>query len=733
MLPILFDFMGVSDPTRPSPAMSPEGRQQMLFAFVRHLTEARSAREPAIIFLDDLHWIDPGSDAFLAHAVAAVQNTRTLYLVNFRPEYRADWMRKPYYQQVALLPFGSDATREMLADLLGAGASVQGLPARMHQRTGGNPFFIEEVVQSMVESGRLTGTRGNYQLVGSLDAVEIPATVQTVLASRIDRLGSDQKHLLQTASVIGKEFSGAILVAVAAADDHAKLSAAVLASSLDVLRDAEFILETALYPEVEYAFKHPLTQEVAYRSQLGTRRAHLHAVVARTIEQLEAGKLDARAALLAYHWEQAGEALTSANWYARAAGVAGLDSPADALRHWEKVRALLAPAAQSEEAVALRLRAASELLILAWRQGMSSDRVSEIFAEGKALAVARGDAREQIRLLYGFGLHHTLNGAPRKAIPLFEESLALADATGDPELRWTARETFEYALMLLGDLIPALRMNDEQIEFSRADPAIGTAMVGFSTSDSFAHRGLIVTDLGRFDEAAKAFLDCEELARRFNDNEILSWNDSFRTTMFERTGDVRAALSTGRRAIESAEKIGSLIARSIAHGCYGLALGLNAEWQTARQNLEVALEIARTYRVGLFREAYFVAALAEAHLGFGDAPRARELAEEAIQIAMRMQMPVAEVHAHLARARILIALDGVAAKSEIESTLDRAAALVRSTGAVSYEPQILVERARLAELSGDSAGRTDLIREAHRLFTAMGATGRAERLARELS
>jgi class 3 adenylate cyclase/tetratricopeptide (TPR) repeat protein len=733
MLPILFDFMGVSDPNRKAPALSPEGRQQMLFAFVRHLTEARSAREPAVVFLDDLHWIDPGSDTFLAHAVAAVQNTRTLYLVNFRPEYRADWMRKPYYQQVALLPLGSDVTREMLIDLLGTGASVQELPARVHQRTGGNPFFIEEVVQSMVESGRLTGTRGNYQLVGSLDAVEIPATVQTVLASRIDRLGSDQKHLLQTASVIGQEFSSAILVAVAAADDHAKLSAAVLASSLDVLRDTEFILETALYPEVEYAFKHPLTQEVAYRSQLGERRAHLHAAVARTIEQMDAAKLDARAALLAYHWEQAGEALIAAKWYARAAEAAGVDSPADALRHWEKVRELLAPLPHSDESDVLRLQATSKSMVFGFRQGLSTEKLEELHTEGKALALALGDVRAQLRILYGVTTHYVNIGKVRHAISAGEEALALANSTGDPELVWVAREPLAYAHILHGDLLTALAMTERQIEISRDNPTIGMDIIGFGASNSFTHLGWVLSEVGRFTEAAEAFRRCEELARDHHENEVLVWKDGNLSKLLERMGDLQASLATGRRAIEAAEKIGSQFTRAVAHGHFGSPTLLAGDFDTSRKSLELALEIAREHRVGLCWEAEYQAVLAEAYLGLSDQRRARKLADEAIETSIRMETRVYEVRSRLARVRILLALDGANARAEIESELDCATDLVRSTGAISYEPQILVERARLAAIVGDAARSADLKNAAQRMFIAMGATGRAERLAEELS
>ncbi|MBI3784020.1 MAG: hypothetical protein HY270_11530 [Deltaproteobacteria bacterium] len=380
----------------------------------------------------------------------------------------------------------------------------------------------------------------------------------------------------------------------------------------------------------------------------------------------------------------------------------------------------------------LRIQAASELLKLAWRQGMSSDRVDEIFAEGKAHAVARGDVRGQLRLLYGVGAHYMLSESPRRAIPFFEESLALAEATGDPEFRWAAREPFEFALLLVGDLVPSLRMNDEQIEFGRADPTIGVAMIGFSTGFTFSHRGWILTDLGRFDEAAEAFRRGEELGRRFNETEIVSMNDAMRARLFERTGDVQAALSAGRRAVESAERIGSHIARALAHGCYGMALGLNAEWQAARQSLALALEIARANRVGLFMEADFASALAEAHLGLGDSASAGALAGDAIQVALRMDMRVAEIRAQLALARLRRAVEGADGSAAIAAALDRALALVQSTGARSFEPQISVERARLAALRLDASEAQQWLREAHRLFTEMGAKGHAERLAQEL-
>ncbi len=729
LLPILFEFLGVADPAKPAPPMSPEGRQQKLFAFVRHLVQVRSEREPTVLLLDDLHWIDPGSDAFLAHSVDAAAQTRTLWLVNFRPEYQAAWMARSFYQQLPLLPLGAEAIAALLSDLLGNDPSVAALPARIHARTGGNPFFIEEIVQSLVESDGLVGAKGAYRLVTDVEDLAIPGTVQSVLAARLDRLPEREKRLLQTASVLGKEFPGALLERVVATSDRDALTDAQLADSLAALARAEFLFEAALYPEVEYAFKHPLTQEVAYKSQLATRRAELHAAVARAIERLDADKLDERAALLAYHWQQAGEPLLASQWHARAAAVAGFDSPVEAARHWEHVAGILQAGPDSREAVTLRLRAASELLNFGWRLGMTPERVDRLFAEGKALAAAAGDVREQVRLHYSLALIHAVDGDPRGALPILEEGAALADATGDPELRWSSRTAYDFSLWLAGDLQAALRMNDGQIALAESDPGLGIATIRESTADSLWHRGMILTDLGRFPEAAEALRGAYERARHFGENEMASWIDFWRTLMLTRSGDATGALSMGRRALESAERIGSVVGRVGSLGCFGAACVLAGEWQDARESLEIALALGRTRQAARFLDAYYLAAFAEAHLGLGDVQRARELAEQAIATASRMQMPVAEVQAQIARARVELTQNGADARSEIEATLDRAQALVRSTGARSYEPQIHVERARLADLLSDAAGREEALREALRLFTEMGATGHAERVA----
>jgi class 3 adenylate cyclase len=250
-LALMFDFLGVPDPERPVPPMGPEARERQLFDVVRRLARARSAREPAVFLFEDLHWFDRASEAFLENLVEAAPGNRSLLLLNFRPEYHAGWMQRSYYQQLPLLPLGPEATRELFADLLGMDASLRPLIERVQERTGGNPFFIEEIVQSLVETGVVAGARGAYRLLTPAAGVGLPASVQSVLAARIDRLPEREKQVLQAASVIGKKFSESILRRVADLGDGE------LPAALHALTSAEFLYEEALYPEAEYAFKHP--------------------------------------------------------------------------------------------------------------------------------------------------------------------------------------------------------------------------------------------------------------------------------------------------------------------------------------------------------------------------------------------------------------------------------------------------------------------------------------------
>ncbi len=275
-------------------ALDPTERRRRTLAAVKALLLRESRVQPLIVVFEDLHWIDSETQEFLDRLVESLPAAPILLAVNYRPEYRHGWGSKTYYRQLRIDLPGPDSADDLDA-LLGSDPSVATLKPLLIARTEGNPLFLEEGVRALVETGALAGTPGAYRFVKSPDAVAVPATVQAILAARIDRLAPEDKRLLQAAAVVGKDVPLALLLAVAELDEDD------LRRGLGRLQAAEFLYEARLFPEVEYTFKHALTHEVAYGSLLSDRRQALHAALVGAVERLHADRLEEHVERLAHH------------------------------------------------------------------------------------------------------------------------------------------------------------------------------------------------------------------------------------------------------------------------------------------------------------------------------------------------------------------------------------------------------------------------------------------------
>jgi class 3 adenylate cyclase/tetratricopeptide (TPR) repeat protein len=727
-LPLLFDFLSVSDPERPSPRMDPEARQRLLLALTKRLIHAQSAREPGITIFEDLHWIDPASEAFLANHVEAIQGTRSLTIVNFRPQYHADWMSKSFYRQIALAPLGPEAIEQLLADLLGSDPSLEGLPETIRERTGGNPFFIEEVVQSLVEAGSLAGERGSYRLERPAEDVAVPANVQAVLAARIDRLDDREKGVLQTAAVIGKEFSEPVLSEVSALDAND------LQEALANLVAGEFVHERELYPEVLFAFKHPLTQEVAYGSQLADRRARLHAAVARALAELHPERANETAALLAQHWEAAGEPLEAARWYAVAAGWTGTGDPNLSLGHWRKVRELADSLPESAETISLGLAARIFSLQYGWRLGITHGEAEATFKEAEALASRAGDIRSRAILL---GVYASIRGSNDGDVAeyarLARQAISLAEESEDPELYMTvALSSFAYSLV--GEYAEAVAVLDRALELADGDVSVGA---GIALGCPYAHclifKGGYSVNLGHIEEGRRLIEAGMKLAGEHGDIEVVGWGHMWSCYLAGVAGLEEEMLNHAQQSLEIAERIGDFFSRAWAWAFLGFAERATQRWDSAIEALERSREISRRQRTALEAEPQRLASLAEALVGLGDGERARRTAEQGIETARLQGNVQGELASMVAKARVLLGSDGASSREEIEAALARVGELAGRAGARTYVPVVLLERAQLARLSGDESAWLADAAEARRLFSEVGATGHAERLREELA
>ena len=375
ILPLLLDFLEVPDPERPAAGLDSEVRMRRILDALHRITARRSEREVLVLLVEDLHWFDPQSDAFLERLIESFPGSRTLVVTNFRPEFSARWMRHSYYRQLPLAPLGDQAVGDLLGGLVGADPSLAPLRGFVLERTGGNPFFVEEMVRALVEDGTLAGRPGHYQLTRPLAHIRVPPTIQATLAARIDRLSAEHKATLQAAAVIGRAFPVPVLAGVTDVTDD------VLEDAMRALCGAELLQETAGGPVGEYRFWHPLTQEVAYDSLLAGRRAQLHTAVAETLanDEQRAGE---RAGVIAWHWERAGRPVEAARWNFEAGNWALRSDLGEAQRRWRAAIDLLEGVPETDESLNVGIWARARLCQFGARTGMAPDEAERLYTEG---------------------------------------------------------------------------------------------------------------------------------------------------------------------------------------------------------------------------------------------------------------------------------------------------------------------------------------------------------------
>ena len=409
-------------------AMDPQQRRRLTLDAVKRMLIRESQRQPLLIVFEDLHWIDGETQAFLDNLIESLPMTHVLLLVDYRLEYSHRWGDKTYYTQLRVEPLHPTSVEELLQHLLGRNADLAPLKELLIRRTEGNPFFAEESVRSLVETGVLVGTKGAYRPGLKIDSIQIPSTVQNLLADRIDRLPIEEKHLLQTAAVVGVTIPFSLLRAVAelAEDD--------LRRYVSHLQTAEFLYETNLFPEVEYSFKHALTTEVAYGALLHERRTFLHARIVKALEEITENIPRDHLEKLAHHAFY-GELWDKAINYSRNAGAKAMSNSAFlvALSSYQRAFQALDHLPESreklEQQIDLHLDSRNALFLLG-----DLPRIAEHLHAAESLAEILEDRRRLTRVLNFLNSHYGLAGDPERAIEFGQRALSLTSTSNDPSL-----------------------------------------------------------------------------------------------------------------------------------------------------------------------------------------------------------------------------------------------------------------------------------------------------------
>jgi tetratricopeptide (TPR) repeat protein len=559
--------------------------------------------------------------------VESLPTARLLLLVNYRPEYQHGWGSKTYYTQLRLDPLPPASADELLQALLGDDPSLAPLKQLLIARTEGNPFFLEESVRTLVETGVLVGEHGAYRLVQALLTIQVPATVQAVLAARIDRLPPEEKRLLQTAAVVGTEVPLPLLRAIADVPE------AALHRGLTHLQAAEFLYETRLFPEPEYTFKHALTHEVSYNSLLLERRRVLHGRLVRVLEALAPERAAEQVERLAHHALR-GEVWDKAVTYCQQAGARAYDRAAfrEAVASFDHALQALAHLSEPGDtrvlALELRLALESPLRVLG-----EHGRCLALLGEAEALARALDDRARLVRVLASMGRILRTTGDHGGAMVVGQQALELAAALGESALQLEASLYLGQVYLNIGDFDRAAELLRRNVE--AADQESGTP----STDVRIESRAWLARTLGQLGAFAEGRHHGEEalrLATLEGRGVALSVAHGCLGHLYLAKGDLEHAMRVFDQGLALCRASGNRAWLRIIAAGLGSASVLQGRLAEGRVLLEEV--ISEGTRTGaLLNQAYRVAWLSEVCRRAGCDDEARQHARQALDLARQFK------------------------------------------------------------------------------------------------
>ena len=511
-LPYLHALLEIADDKDRLAGMDAQLRKSRTLEAVARLLLAEADRRPLILMVEDLHWLDDESQALLDRVADLIGNSRMLLLVNYRPEYAHRWGDKPCCSRVRLDSLAGGTADEMLSAILGDDEDLLPLKKLIIETTGGVPFFMEETVQALFEEGTLKRHDGAIRLIRPLGSLKIPPTVQAILAARIDRLHNDEKNLLQTLAILGREFVLSLARAVAAKSED-ELERLIVRLQL-----GEFVYEQPSITDVEYIFKHALTQEVAYNSVLLERRKQLHEHVGHAIEAIYTASLDDHVAELAHHFSRSGNQ-TKAVEYLHLAGTQAMSRGAlpQAIRDFESALELLRtfPSGAERDAMELQLLTPLGTAYIAAR-GYAAPEVGPVFVRARELCERIGQAPQLFAVVWGNFAWHVVRGEMGLSMDLAREAMALAERFDDPGIWMEALFLLGVTLFYRGDFVGAVSQYEKAL--SRYDDRERTRLWASRVGEDagITHRcylALALWHLGYPEQALRASRETRGLAR----------------------------------------------------------------------------------------------------------------------------------------------------------------------------------------------------------------------------
>lgn len=702
-IPYLLHVLSLSHPehTLPDGLRSADLLQRLQDALVA-LTVQGARLRPQVLMMEDWHWGDEASTAVLRAIVGVMASHPIILVVTSRPEGAVNWGPLSFHTLLALKPLDTAGTAELVHAALGTRDLPPGLVERIHQRTGGNPFFVEELCTSLMEEGSIQVTDGRAVLTGSLETLALPDTVQAVLRTRLDRLDPDARRTLRLASVVGREFDRRILERMVSAD-------VPLHACLERLKAVELVQQTQVVPEAKFRFKHVLAQVVVYESLLLAERRKLHALVARTLETLYPDRLEEHYEALAYHYHLSNEHERALHFLELAGDKAAQAFALESARHYyrqavERLDGQAPTPEQHRRRIDLTLKWAEA------SQYTPTERQLEVLAASRRHAEALQDQARLASVIYWRGRHLYVLGHMSRARAEFEHVGTLAEALRHEELQARCNG-------FLGRYCYHIADYDRGAEHLRRCTAMMDRL-GLDEESLYATSMLAVNLgwCGRFTESFELYDAMIERARRLSNPTRESAAQVFLAMVHALRGDWAEACELARTGTRVADRLVNSAISGMGRWTEGVARFMLGEREAGLGLLEEIHHWQPAGRPG--RMLMFPAWLVELNALAGDA----EAARAAARVALAMREDTGQRTGDPSLYRGLAMTEALAAKpdwAQVEAHGKEALRLARHYGALPDHAITAYRMATLMHTKGDPAAARSHLAQANSLFREM--------------
>jgi class 3 adenylate cyclase/tetratricopeptide (TPR) repeat protein len=609
--------------------LEPKEKREKTFEALRDLMLRVSQEKPLVLTVEDLHWIDKTSEEFLGYLTGWLANTPIMLLLLYRPEYSHPWGSKSYYTKVGLDQLGPDSSSELVKAILEEGEAAPELTQLILNRAAGNPLFMEEFTHTLLENGSIERRDEKYVLSGKASDIQVPDTIQGIIAARLDRLEDNLKRTMQVASVIGRDFAFRILQTITGMREELK-------SYLLNLQGLEFIYEKRLFPELEYIFKHALTQEVAYNSLLLKRRKEIHARIGRAIEELYAERLEEFYEMLAYHYSRS-DSLEKACRYSRLSGekAEANYSHREACDFYKGAIDLLnklpETAESKKEKMEILYLMGPPLGFLGFPEGALG-----LLQQGERLSKELGDERRLARFYNFMGMYYSHTGDPQLGMKYSEDAFEKARKSRDIELMAPLAFGLSVSYTQAGKYYKIVDMAPEVIDLiEKAERESDFFSLGGTPYSLLcSHCGFGMGLLGVFDEG-KTFLEKGlRNASKINDAFSLGLLEMQYGHFYLAKGDWERSKEHFEKGIKHSEEAKWILGSALSWSGLGYACAMFGDPETGKRHAEKGLEVHRESGVEmLLSMAHFY--LGSIHLDLSDLINARSLAEEALRLSQK--------------------------------------------------------------------------------------------------